>query len=476
MKTLLIRPPPVHNTLGKLISSEVPLGLAYIAAYLEEKGQEVEIIDLMLSPNPVKDLNNKIKRFQPELFGLTAFTVEICNAHKIAELIKKSSTNPIVIGGLHASALPIETLNEFQSFDISVFGEGEIPMLNIISSLESDADLSSIKGVCYREKSGQIKKNSPQSLIENLDTLPFPARHKIKIYEYRPLMENYKRLPTTGVSTSRGCPYNCTFCSKSVYGISYRYRSAENVVEELKECINRYKIRDFKFYDECLTVPRKRMISFCRSILKERLDITWNCYSRVDTIDKELLRIMKRAGCYHVKYGVESGTKRVLKLINKRINLKQAYSTIRMTSEVGLSSKVSFMLGQPSETAEEVEKTIEFAKILSPDYVTFSVTKPFPGTKIFNDAMENNDLIHTDWQLYGLDSAPILKNQIKSEILQNYIIKAYREFYLRPKYFLKRLKRLIENPTLLEIKNNIRGLLVILRSEVVKQMFSKRGK
>jgi len=473
LKTLLIRPPPVHNILGKLISSEVPLGLAYLASYLEKKDQEVEILDLMLSNDPIKDLIKKIKQYKPDLFGLTAFTVEIFNAHRIARVIRKFSDAPIIIGGLHASALPIETLSEFKNFDIAVFGEGEIVLSNLISAMESNMDYSNIQGICYRNHNGKIRKNPPQPLIKNLDSLPFPARHKLAINKYRPLMENYKQLPTTGVSTSRGCPYNCTFCSKSVYNKTYRYRSAENVIEELKECYYKFRIRDFKFYDECMTVPRNRMISLCQLILKENLDISWNCYSRVDTINKNLLQIMKSAGCYHVKYGVESGSNRVLKLMNKQISLKQAVKTIKITSKIGLSSKVSFMLGFPFETEEEIQKTINFSKYLSPDYVTFSITKPFPGTKIYIDALENGDLIHKNWQLYGLDSAPILKNQLDNKSLRNYIIKAYKEFYLRPQYFIKRIRRMINNPTTLELKNNIRGLMVLLRSEITKQIISK---
>ncbi|NVM02609.1 MAG: radical SAM protein [Candidatus Helarchaeota archaeon] len=463
MRILLIRPPPVHNVLGKLTGIEVPLGLAYLASYLETKNQNVEILDLVLSSDPKKELVKKLKNFKPKIAGITASTVEIYNAHKIAQIIKKFLDIPVVIGGFHASSLPIETLEEFKKFDIAVYGEGEITLTNLISAFESNGDLSEINGVVYRENDGKIKKNPPQELIKNLDTLPFPARHKLNINKYRPLMETYKQLPTTGILTSRGCPYSCTFCSKGVYGLSYRYRSAQNVLDELKECYYKYKIKDFKFYDDCLTIPRKRLISLCRMIFKEKLDMTWNCYSRVNTIDKELLKIMKRAGCYHVKYGVEAGSRRILQLINKKITLKQAINAIRNTSKVGLAAKVTFMLGLPTETEEELEKTINFAKYLDPDFVTFTITKPFPGTQIYNEALKNGDLIHKRWNEYVVDSDPILKNQLDNKILRNYIIRAYKEFYFRPKYILKKIKRLLTNISFLELKNNIREILIMLQ-------------
>jgi len=469
MKVLLIRPHTPRTAIGTrggdvktLEGMEIDLGLPYIASYLETQGREVEILDLSLYSEPFEILKNKLKIYKPDIVGITANTPHIFNARSVALITKRLTNAFTVIGGIHASSLPIRTLEEFSMFDFLVEGEGEMTFQDLLTNLESENDISKVKGIAFRDND-QIRLNPPREPIKNIDELPFPARHKLEIYKYVPPVGNYYYLPSTGLISSRGCPYACTFCSRGGTRLSrkVRFRSPENVIEEIEDCIKRFGIRDFRFYDDVLTIPRSRIEKLCELIIEKKLDIKWNCYSRVDHVDENLLKTMKHAGCYHIKYGVEVGTGKALKIINKGTTLEQAKKAIKYTKKVGIEAKASFMLGIPGETIEDTKETIKFAKLLSPDYATFTILTPLPGSKIFDDALENNMLFHTKWDLYS-EMEPILRNQADFQILKKLLENANREFYFRPSYILQRIKRLSKNLNKHEVKNILEGIRALL--------------
>jgi anaerobic magnesium-protoporphyrin IX monomethyl ester cyclase len=277
-----------------------------------------------------------------------------------------------------------------------------------------------------------IRRNKPAPHIKDLDSLPMPNRDGLDWNRYVPSpgTGNYMQLPSSGILASRGCPYNCNYCSKGVFHRTIRFRSPEHVIREIEFCIERYGIRDFRFYDDVLTYSKWDLQRFCELLLSKNLNITWNCYSRVNFITMDKLQMMKRAGCYHIKYGIEFGTEKSLKTANKQATLEQAREAVRLTKEAGIECKGNFILGIPGETVEDCEATIRFARELSPDLVSFYPYDAFPGTHFFIVMDE------------GGNSGELLSRE-QTEALAS---KAYLSFYVRPAYMLQRARRIYLHP------------------------------
>ena len=464
-KILLVRPPSISSldyggTMKKSYGGhELELGLLYIASYLEKEGYCVHFLDMSLYNDSYKRLQTILRNNSFSFIGLIAYTNFISSANKVAGFIKKNSDAKIVIGGAHASALPTETLQRYKNFDYLVYGEGEKTFLELLSK-----DISQVKGIVWR-KEGQIIKNPPQEPIKDLDSLPFPARHLLDLDKYVPPVGNYHKLPSTAILSSRGCPFQCTYCSRTGSRIknTVRFRSIENIIEEIKQCIAQYGILDFRFYDDTFVMPKKRLMEFCRVLLKEKIRISWNCYSRVDTIDLEMLKMMRKAGCYHIKYGVEFGTEKWLEKTKKRTTLSQARKAIHNTKKVGIAAKASYMIGMPGETIEEIEKTINFAKELNATYSTFGIFTPLPGSELFDEGKENGEILTFDYDIYFNKSKKILKNQVDLPILRKLIKKAYKSVYFSRKYILHRLIYLLRNFSYYEIKSLFDGLKIFMK-------------
>jgi radical SAM superfamily enzyme YgiQ (UPF0313 family) len=255
-------------------------------------------------------------------------------------------------------------------------------------------------------------------------------------------------LPSTGIVTGRGCPYHCRFCYKGVWGKLVRHRSANNIILEIEHCIDKYGIHDFRFYDDVFTIPKSRLINFCNKVLDKGIKIHWNCWSRVDIIDTELLKLMKQAGCYHIKYGIEFGTEKALKLAKKGITLDMSRKAVFLTKAIGLECKASFVLGIPGETIEDVRKTIDFAVELSPDLASFFAYYPIPGSVFYED-IKKGLVSEGDGMLTNKE-----RESLEAEAL--------RTFYFRLNYVVQRAKKLIKNPAR-EISLVFHGLKMILR-------------
>jgi len=423
---------------------EFPYNLTCLSSYLEREGIDNEIFDWRIYKRPRDLFVDLLKRLKPRIVGITSVTSGINNAEKIARIIKEADKNIItLIGGSHASALPEETLINCQDFDYLVHGEGEVVFTNLVKAARINCkEIKGIKGVALREN-GEIKVNTREELIANMDELPFPARHKIEIDRYAPNpgTRNYMRLPSTGFSVGRGCPYNCQFCYKGVWGKSIRFRSYDHVISEIKQCIERYGIHDFRFYDDVLTFPKWNVKGFCKKIIENDITISWSCWSRVRDVNYETLVLMKKAGCYHIKYGIEFGTDKALRLSKKGAKLEHSREAIKMTKEVGIECKGSFIFGIPGEIIEDCKKTIEFALELSPDFATFYSYDNIPGS-----------------QFYEQEKKGLLKGQVlPQEITERLVSEAYKRFYLRLTFILQRIKNVFRNPKR-EIRANLEGM------------------
>lgn len=465
-KVLLIRPPSSSSldyggSMKKDYGGhELELGLLYMASFLEKHGVKVFFIDMSLYNHSEKRLINKLKTDIFDFIGLVAYTNFITSANKIAKIIKNHSNAKIIIGGPHASALPIETLRNFKNFDYLVYGEGEKTFLEIVS----EENLSKIKGLVWRNND-EIVKNPPREAIEELDELPFPARHLLDFDKYIPPLGNYHKLPSTALLSSRGCPFQCTYCSRTGSRLKnrVRFRSVENIINEIKHCIKQYGVYDFRFYDDTFVIPKKRLIKFCEELIKQKIEVHWSCYSRVDTIDLEMLKLMKKAGCYHIKYGVEFGTQKWLSKTKKNTTLEQARKTIYNTKKLGIAAKASFIIGMPEESIDEIKETINFAKELNSTYTTFGIYTPLPGSELFTELRQNGMLLTFDYDTYFNKSKKILKNQLDLNILKGLIKEAYKEVYFNPKFLLHRLVHLIKNFSIYEIKALFDGFKVLTK-------------
>ena len=348
-----------------------------------------------------------------------------------------------------------EVLKE-ESIDFVIRGEGEETLNELISGKE----IAKISGLSYKI-GNKIIHNQSRPVVQDMDTLPIPAYHLLPIKKYFPAKGSYKRLPAMGMMTSRGCPGRCTFCMGNYLGDKIRVRSAEKIFEEILLLHNKYGIKEISFYDDTFTTRKENVKKLCEKIISEKLDISWSCFARVDFVDEDLLKIMKLAGCHQIMYGVESGDEEILKNIHKKISFEKVEKIVKITKKLGIEVRAAFMFGNPGETIETMQKTIDYAIKLKPDVVIFNITTPYPGTEMFKWAKEKGILITENWNEYDL-SKPIMNlPTVKPEDVIKYYNKAYKDFYIRPGYLLNRVLK-IRN--LSDVIDGVSALLGIARN------------
>jgi len=276
-----------------------------------------------------------------------------------------------------------------------------------------------------------------------LDSIPFPARHLLPDLKlYRPNAQSYRKLPATTIITSRGCPFNCIFCDRSTFGKKYRTHSAEYVVDEIQMLIEQFGIKEIWFVDDTFTIDKNRVMQICNMIMERNLDISWSCLGRVGTVTIEMLKMMKKAGCWMIAYGIETGNQEVMDYIKKGITLEQAEQAVKWTKEAGLLPKGYFMLGYPVDTLETIDETIAFARSLSLDYALFTITTPLPNTELFEICKSVGKLVHTDLSKFSAWEAVYEPPTVSAKQLTAKYREAYRNFYFRPSYIFRQLKNI----------------------------------
>lgn len=368
-----------------------PLGLAYIAATLERDSHKVKIFDLTLENKPFENKIGDIIGFSPDIIGISCMTHNYYNALKVAESLKDDMSIPIIFGGPHPTIMSEDVLkNKF--VDFVIMGEGEETFSNICYNLENnnldkDKRFYNIDGLCFKDHDDKIIVQHRNNFIKDLDTIPFPARHLLDLDKYT-LVDDYKNKMVT-IMSSRGCPYGCTYCYKGLFGRIYRQRSPDNIIEEIKQCINDFNYRSFYFIDDLFTLNAERVDQFTNKIKEEGLDIRWQCLARVNTASRQMFRQMKETGCYKIHFGIESGSQQILNKVKKGIKTEQIKSAVGYAKDVGIKTKGYFMLGMPGDTIETMQSTLDLAKELQLNDVMFSITTPFPGTELWNNIDKN---------------------------------------------------------------------------------------
>ena len=421
----------------------IPLGIGYIASLLEKNNYKVKVYD----PAPYEkiDIVDYIKKFSPDIIGISTMTTSFTAASQIATKIKSNFDIPIVFGGVHPTVTPVETLkNTF--IDYVVIGEGEYTFLELLDSLSNGKNLKHIRGLGYKDD--KIIINTPRPLIKNLDILPLPARHLFPKWYFGRRLSGTFWMKTADIMTSRGCPYNCVFCSsRALFGRRVRFHSVNYVVDEIEHILNKYKSEMILFADDTFSINEKRAIKICREIRRRKLDFTFYAQLRADTTTDKLVKELVKAGCKRVTIGAESGSQRILNILKKGITPKQTLNSCKIVKKYGLFLYLSFMIGNPTETYEDIEMTRKLAKKSEADELRFFITTPYPGTELYNSLInENPEMKKISYDKFhpgGDNSYPIFKTSIpKDEIvdiqkkLNDEFMKSYVLKIIKNKWFI----------------------------------------
>jgi len=452
-KITLLTPPVSreerYGGLAAAASSLPSLGVLWIAAVLRRAGHAVRVVDAMAQGMSVSEAVRETLRGGPDIVGISSTTLTAVRAGEIAKVLKEASpAMRIIMGGVHITAAPAETMGRFPWIDVGVLGEGEVTASELVGALLDGGELSGVRGIAYREDGG-IRFTPPRPYIKEMDGLPLPAWDLLPGFpdKFRPVPTRYRKLPVAHLVTGRGCPYRCTFCDRSVFGQRYRYFSADYVLECIGELAGRYGVREIVFEDDTFTVNRGRLLEICERIRREHPRLSWSCLGRADTVDPGMLRLMRDAGCWQIGYGIESGDQDILDSVNKGVTVEEVERAVRWSKEAGMYVKGFFIIGFPGERPDSLERTIRLALNLPLDDITVDFMTPFPGTELsriagqlgrFEDAWERMNLLEPVFVPHGLKASDLIRAQRRM----------MRRFYLRPRTFLSYGRRALGNPGL----------------------------
>ena len=452
MRVWLINPPLASRGASRigavsrnLFYNSPPLGLAYIAAALERDGHRVVLTDAAIEDLSVEQLAARAAEIAPDLVGLTATTLHFELASALARALSaRLGEVPIALGGPHVNSQP-EVLLGHPEFDLAVVGEGEFTATEVARALEAGDDLADIPGVAL-VREGRLLRAPPRPLIADLDVLPLPARHLLPIHRYLPMPNDQRELPKTSVISSRGCPFQCIFCDKGVFGQHFRAFSPGRVVQEMHHLVERYRIRDIAFVDSTFTPTRERLEAVLDAMEADPPRVTWTASCRANMLDEDLLRRMRALGCWRIRIAIESGDDEILARIRKGITRAQFADTVHAAARLGFQVKAFFMVGHIGETAESIERTIAFAESLPLADVTVQINTPLRGTPQYEICRQHGTLLEGGGDQASFFEPLFVPRGMTADQLVAAQRTFYRRFYLRPEV-LWRQARTVRRPT-----------------------------
>ena len=449
MKILFLVPPETIS-----LESSVPkaleggkgyypkLGLLYVAAYYErETGNRPVFIDCPPENVSQEELSRRVKEVQPDMVAMSIMTFNLLDALHTARILKRDHPNlKVCLGGPHVNLYPKETLHQ-PEIDYVVFGEGEKIFFHLIQALESGDSLKSIKGLGWKEK-GEEHINSAETELLNLNELPFPARHLVDISSYKHIIGEGRQFFT--IQATRGCPAACSFCD--IRKTKFRVRSPESVVDEIEELVE-MGVDDLFFVDDTITIDKKNVLEICDLIVKRNIKIHFKISARVDTINKEVIAALKKAGCYRIHYGIESASPKHLKYLQKGQTPEKVERACKMTRDAGLGFFAYMMIGIPHETKEEMFETVDFAKKLKPDYAQFSICTPYPKVELYYQMIQEGIVPEDYWQEFAENPSADFKikfwnKDFSEEELRDLQDECHARFYRSPTYLMKQITKL----------------------------------
>jgi radical SAM superfamily enzyme YgiQ (UPF0313 family) len=438
-----------------LFANAMPLGICYLAAILEQAGISVQVLDAAAEQMSHDEALQYIKDNDFDIIGISATTNAFFRAVTLAETIKRYAPSmPVILGGNHVTDLPAHAMT-FDCFDYGVIGEAEGTILELLEVLDGKRKPGACKGIAYREDDHVIF-NEYRPLIQDLDTIPFPARHLLKSVDvYHSLLTDVKYMPKLSVLANRGCPFKCIFCSSASMGKKYRVPSPEYHIAEIESMIERFGVREIFFVGSTFTVSRERTERFCDLLLEKNLNIAWTASTRVDVVDRALLKKMKDAGCWTVRLGIESGNDEVISFIRKGFTKERVTEVVNMCHEIGLHTKAFFIIGHLIDTKESIEDTINYALSLPLGDVTVQLNTPLPGTPQYEIAHLYGTFKDQGFSEFTFFEPVFVPKGLTTEYLVNKQKELYRRFYMKKSTIMQHLKKL-KSPH--ARKNYLKGL------------------
>lgn len=436
--------------------------LLYLAPFLKEDGHDVTYLEGLFYP--LEKMIARINEIDPGIIGVTLTSVDWENSRWMLNELKKSFPEVLIVaGGIHPTLWKERCFDECSGIDVIVIGEGEYTMRELTACIEKGESLEEVEGLIFI-KDGRLVDTGSRAITEDIDTLPFPSHELVDIPTYIPSPTFYKSLPHANIIGARGCPYECTFCHTDRH---VRMRSASNVAGEIELLYREHGVTDIAFWDDTFTLSKKRAMEFCREMIDREIKVDWAVNARVDRIDRELLEEMKKAGCWRVLYGVESGVQKNLDTLKKGTTIQQIRKAVELTAEVGIEAYGTFMFGIPGETYEEGLKTIEFACSIPLDYAVFVNLTPLPGTEVYEDLLAGKitPAKFTE-NRFNFKNVSFVPEGMTEEQIRYLIQTGHRKFYMRPKLIWKKIRSI---SSFFDLSKYIRGFLLIATSKYIGQ-------
>jgi anaerobic magnesium-protoporphyrin IX monomethyl ester cyclase len=469
MNFVFINPPckVKSNNIWSIINAEIPpFGIALLAELWDEQGHSSQIIDAATLKLTIPEIIDRINP-KTDYVGITAITTVISDAVMIARKVREKLPNvKIIMGGVHPTIFHKELVRD-NICDMIVRNEGEIPIME----LARETPYNLIPNLTWRNSTNEIIVNPDSEKYVDLDKLPFPAYDKLPMHLYHSALGAARQEPSIGMITSRGCPGKCTFCFSKMFGPRIRFMSPTRILDHIEHLQKNYGIREISFYDDTFTANTKNVAELCKLILKKKIKLSWSCFTRVDTVNSDLLRLMKKAGCHQIMYGFETTDEKILRNFNKQTSLRQFQDALAWTKAAKIIIRGAFMLGNPGETESSMENTIHYAKNAGIKFAVFNITTPYPGTILYSEFLGKNLLLHQNWDLYDRQH-PILKLEtVSGEIIKKYYYKSYRDFYLRPGFIIRHIFSI---RTFSELLIYTKALFKIM-ALIIRNIFSKKA-
>lgn len=436
--------------------------LLYLAPFLKEDGHEVIYMEGLFYS--LEKMIDKLNEINPEIIGVTLTSVDWENSRWMLNKLKKSFPEILIVaGGIHPTLWKEKCFDECSGIDVLVIGEGEYTMREIAACVQSGKALDEVSGLMFN-KGGLLIETDPRGVTEDIDSLPFPSHELVDIPSYIPSPTFYKSLPHANIIGARGCPYQCTFCHTDRH---VRMRSASNIADEIEILYRDHGVTDIAFWDDTFTLSKKRAMAFCAEMIERNIQVNWAVNARVDSIDKELLEEMKRAGCWRVLYGIESGVQKNLDTLKKGTTIQQIEKAVELTAEAGIEAYGTFMFGIPGETYEEGLRTIEFACSIPLDYAVFVNLTPLPGTEVYEDLLSGNitPAKFTE-NRFNFKNVSFVPEGMTEEQIRYLIQRGHRQFYMRPGLICKKIRSI---RSYFDLSKYVRGFLLIATSKYSKQ-------
>jgi anaerobic magnesium-protoporphyrin IX monomethyl ester cyclase len=445
--TLISSPLSMEARYGKFSlagNTQPTFALVCLGAVAEQEGVKVHIIDAAAESLTPEQVFKEVREIKPELVGISSTTVGIVPSGKLARMIKAALPGTLtVIGGCHATAIPDRTLAEFPGFDLAVIGEGEATFKELIGSLKSgrEAVPRDLPGTAVRQN-GAVHVNPGRPFIQDLSSLPLPAWHLLRGFPraFHPTPTRIRRFPCASIVLTRGCPNQCLFCDRSVFGSKIRSGSVEHAVNIIRDLRHRHGVKEILIEDDTFVTSRRRVEEFCSRLISEQIDISWSCLGRADRVAPEILRLMKRAGCWHISFGIESGDQTILDAMGKNEKISDIENAVFLCRKAGIKTSGFFILGFPGETRKSLKLTRELSLKLPLDDVSIMTMTPFPGTAVYREASRFGSL-ETDWEMMNALNPVFIPRGLSRHDLDDARDDILKSFYLRPGIVLRKFIR-----------------------------------